>query len=169
MTANLVGAFQEMKRLHGFCPCCGEPFRLSAATLFTKGAPPRTAFDKVDAEQQKLNEAIERFDEKEEAIREKARQLGQAQARKRLKKIATTFTTRRIDPQDVKVLFDPVDYIVFRGLNGNGVTGIELIDRPAETSRREKVQESIRKTIKQGNVEWQTFRIDADGRIARDR
>lgn len=163
---NFVQAFQEMKRIHGFCPCCGEVFRLSEATVFTKGAPPATPFDKVEREQAKVDRAVEKFEEKEEAIREHATALGQKAAKKKLKRIAGYFVERGVDPQDVKTLFHPVDYVVFRGLNGKQVKAIELVDRPPTSSAREKLQKSIRGALKAGNVEWRTWRIDADaGRV----
>ena len=163
---NFVQAFQEMKRIHGFCPCCGDVFRLSDATIFTKGAPPSTPFDKVDQEQAKVQRAVDRFDEREQEIREHATALGQKAARKKLKCIAGYFVERGVDPQDVKTLFHPVDYVVFRGLNGKKVTGIELVDRPPVTGAREKLQKTIRGALKAGNVEWRTWRIDADaGRV----
>jgi predicted Holliday junction resolvase-like endonuclease len=159
---KLVQAFQEMKRIHGFCPCCGELFRLSEATLFTKGAPPRTPFDEAERAEEKVQRAIERFDGREAEIRERATELGKKLARRKLRKIAGYFTERGLDPQDVKALFDPVDYVAFPGLHGERVSRVELIDRPATTARKEKVQATIRRTLRAGNVEWRTWRIDAD-------
>ena len=37
-----VQVFQEMKKIYGICPCCGEPFRLSDTTPFTRASPPPT-------------------------------------------------------------------------------------------------------------------------------
>ncbi|MCC7137118.1 MAG: hypothetical protein IT460_01665 [Planctomycetes bacterium] len=160
--------FQEMKRIHGFCPCCSGIFRLSDIQIFTKGAPPQTPFDRSAAERAKLDASIARFDEREDRVRESARALGQAAARRRLRKIAGAFAARRVDPQDVKILFDPVDYVAFRGLNGNGVSAVEFIDRPAATRQREKVQRSLASALRKGNVEWRLLRIGGDGVVAQD-
>lgn len=166
---KLVAAFQEMKRIYGFCPCCGGVFRLSEAELFTKGAPPRTAFDRVADELEKVARRAENFDEQEAALRSAAVRAGQRQATRKLKAIAPFFSGRGVDPQDVKVLFDPVEYVVFRGLNADcGVKAIEFVDRAPDSTRREQVQESLRKVIAKGAVEWGTYRIDLDGRIERD-
>jgi len=165
---NFLGAYDEMKRICGFCPCCGELFRLSEVSLYTREAPPRTPFDRVDEARDHLDHAIERFDDQEAEIREAAKRRGQAQARKHLKRIAPFFVGRRIDPQDVKVIFSPVNYVVFRGLARDSPTAIELIDGEPITREHEKVQNSIERTIKAGNMEWHTLRIDADGRVARE-
>jgi predicted Holliday junction resolvase-like endonuclease len=76
---------------------------------------------------------------------------------------------RAANPNDVKVIFDPVEYLVFHGLTKEHCTLIELVDHPAETKSHERVQESLQRSIKSGNVEWQTFRIQTDGRIVQER
>lgn len=92
----------------------------------------------------------------------KATALGQARARRKLRQIASYFTERGLNPQELQALFDPVDYVAFRGLHGAKVRGVELIDRPATTARHERVQASIAKTSRAGAVEWRTWRIDAE-------
>lgn len=165
---NWVAAFQEMKRLYGFCPCCGELFRLSEATLFTADPPPTTEFDKIEDRRRRLERANEKFDEQEGQIRAAAVQKGQQEAKKRLKKIAPFFIARRIDPQDVKVIFNPVNYVVFRGLNSNGVRTVELVDSPAETKAHERIHQSIAAALRAGNVEWATLRIEDGGQVVRE-
>jgi predicted Holliday junction resolvase-like endonuclease len=166
---NLVNSFQEMKRIHGFCPCCGELFRLSDATLFTREAPPKTPFDRVADAQDRLARAIEQFEEREHEIRMAATQRGQRAARKRLKRIAPFFVERRIVPQDVKVIFSPVNYVVFQGMTDGEPKSIDLIDGPAASSSHEKAQKSIERAIQKGNLEWQTFHIDREGRVLSSR
>lgn len=165
---NWVAAFQEMKRLYGFCPCCGELFRLSEATLFTADPPPKTEFDNIEDQRRRLKRAIEKFDERKAMIREAAVQKGQREAKKRLKKIVPFFIARRIDPQDVKVIFNPVNYVVFRGLNSTGVKAVELVDSPAETKSHERVHQSIAAALKAGNIEWATLRIEDGGQVIRE-
>jgi predicted Holliday junction resolvase-like endonuclease len=144
-------------------------FRLSDAELFTKGAPPRTPFDRVGDELEEIARRAEKFDEQVAELREAEVRAGQRQATRKLKAIAPFFSARGVDPQDVKVLFDPIDYIVFRGLNADaGVKALELVDRAPDSARREKVRESLRKVIAKGAVEWATYRIDPEGRIERE-
>lgn len=164
MTPFLVW-FEETKKLYGFCPCCGELFRLSDATVFTKSPPPRTEFDRVADQQQTLANRIERFDEREAEIREQAKIRGQRKARRRLRKISPFFFGQTIDPQDVKLLFHPVEYLVFRGMTVGKCSSVEFVDHPPETRERETVQKSLDRAIRAGNVEWQTFRVEPSGRI----
>lgn len=165
---KLVEVFNELKRIYVICPCCGEPFRLSEATLYTKSAPPRTVFEQMEDARLRLERRIEKFDENEDAIREEARRLGQLEARRRLREIAPFFVARRIDPQDVKLLFHPVEYVVFRGMQTDRCASVDFIDHPATNRECERIQRSLDGAIKAGNLEWQTFRINADGRVVRD-
>lgn len=162
---NLVSYFRDSKRIYGICPCCGEVFRLSDATLFTTERPPATPFDRVDAERAKLERAEERFEARQGQLRLEAVEKGQREARKHLRSIAGSFIERRIDPQDVKVIFDPVEFVAFRGMTRGRIDRIAFIDRPPSTRAREQLQRSIARAVKAGNVEWRTLRISNDGRV----
>ena len=97
-----------------------------------------------------------------EEIRARATALGQKAARKKLRRIASYFVDQGLDPKDVKALFDPVDHVAFRGLNGNKAVSVEFIDRPALSRAWEKLQASLDKALDAGNIECGTWRIDAD-------
>ena len=161
--------FNEMKRIYGFCPCCGEMFRLSDATLLTRTRPPKTGFDRLREQENRLVRQEQRFDDAEQQIREGARKLGQLAARRRLRAIAPFFSRRRIELRDVKVLFHSVEYIVFRGMSGKKCLSVDFIDHPAESADRERIQSSLQATINSGRIDWQTFRIDEYGRVKVER
>jgi predicted Holliday junction resolvase-like endonuclease len=156
---------QEQQRTLGICPCCGSLFRLSEALLFTKQPPPETPLDELDAERRKVELAAQRFDEKAGVLKEAALRKGQAEARKRLRTIARPFVDRQIDPQDVKVLFDPVEFVAFRGMTKGAVTSVALIDRPATAKQHESVQRSVAEAVEQGRYGWKVLRIDASGSV----
>jgi predicted Holliday junction resolvase-like endonuclease len=160
-TMNIVRTWAEMRRIYGFCPCCDEVFRLSEVDVFTKTAPSRTEFDRLDA-------AVERFDQRQDAIRADAREKGQRAALRRLRRLAPLFPARDVRLHEVKVLFHPVEFVAFRGLSDDRCSAIVFVDRPAESSRRERLQQSLRRAIRAGNLEWQTLRVDADFKINRE-
>jgi len=58
-----------------------------------------------------------------------------------------------------------VNYVVFRALARDSPTAIEVFDGGPITREHERVQDSIEPTIKAGNMEWHTLRLDADGRV----
>jgi predicted Holliday junction resolvase-like endonuclease len=157
--------YQETKRIYGICPCCGEPFRLSDATVFTRGRPPKTAFDDLAKAWSDLREAEERFSTRQAKIQEASRSAGRARAKRHLADIAPFFASHQIQPEDVKVLFDPVDYIAFCGLGDRECRSVDFIDRPPDSKGREVVQKSLHAAIRNGRVEWRTYRVTAQGTI----
>lgn len=165
---TFLTSFQEMKRIYGLCPCCGEPFRLSDVSLYTRSAPPKTAFDELEIDQKRLQNAWERFDNVEDRLRQKARELGQKAAGRRLRRLLPFFTQRKLNPQDVKVLFHPVEYVAFCGMNGGQCRSIDFIDRPADSARREAIQKSLDESIRKARMEWQTYRVSPDGALTMD-
>jgi predicted Holliday junction resolvase-like endonuclease len=90
--------------------------------------------------------------------------LGRRRAKKRLRKIDPTFSGREIDPQDVKVLFDPVEYLIFHGLNSDrGVDFVEFVSRVPTSRSQESIVKSIDKTIRAGDVGFETLHMKDDG------
>jgi predicted Holliday junction resolvase-like endonuclease len=82
-----------------------------------------------------------------------------------LKKLDPIFSGRKIDPQDVKVIFDPVEYIVFDGIHKEKIKKIKLIGRKPKSKKEENIEKSINKAIKQGDYNFKVLRIDKNGNI----
>lgn len=139
---NILTVFAEMKAIFGICPCCNELFRLSDASIYAKVPPPRTEFDRIETAFDRLQREVERFEEKEEGIREAARRRGQRAASRHLQELAPFFVKRKIEPEDVKVLFHPVEYLVFRGLSEDNCDALLFVDHLPDSRERERVQKS---------------------------
>jgi predicted Holliday junction resolvase-like endonuclease len=163
---SLLDLFRRFQTLLGICPCCGRWFKLSDAQLFISKAPTATPFDELAQAQAELEAAISRFDEREERVRSLAREKGRLLARRRLKKIAGWCSEGRFDPNDVKVLFDPVEYVVFAGLSSRGCSRVAFVDRPPKSRQKELLLESLGRAIRRGNVEWHTYRVTDDGEVS---
>lgn len=159
----LISVFQDFKKIYGICPCCGDPFRLSEATLSVRSSPLKTPFDKLEDDRKAVERAREHLDSLSFRLQDKARQKGKKLAQFRLRAFSAFFARRKLDLRDVKVLFDPVDYVVFRNLCDDLCSEIVFVDREPDTMRREKVQSSLERALRRGNVEWKTIRI-ADNR-----
>jgi predicted Holliday junction resolvase-like endonuclease len=166
---NLVDTLNGLKAVYAICPCCGDPIRLADADLFTKARPPKTKFDEIEEETSQIETQLERYEASRERIEEGARRRGRDAARQRLAEIAPFFTSRRIVPNDVKVLFDPVDYVVFNGLDAGCCGSVELVDRPPQNAMRERLHWSLERALKEGKIEWQTFHISDDGKVVAKR
>jgi predicted Holliday junction resolvase-like endonuclease len=162
---SVVRLFQDFRRIAGFCPCCGDVFRLSDAQLFYRTKPPRSPWDNLEDERAAYERARERLDRETERLQERARAAGRLEMERRLARVTTSFKKCGINVRDLKLLFHPVDYLSFTGLHARNCTGVELIDRAADSKVRERLQASIERTISNGNVSWCTVRIADDGQV----
>jgi predicted Holliday junction resolvase-like endonuclease len=122
--------------------------------------------DGLDLKRGKLDQLTQKLDEKEEGLREKAREKGRQLAQKAIRKIDPVFTPRKLNPDDAKVIFHPIDYIVFNGMKApEPIKNIILLDRQAIGTDHRSLQKSIGRVIEHENYEWQTLRVQEDGKI----
>lgn len=168
----LLQTIDGIQEILAICPCCGEIFRLVEGKFIFPQKRPKTCEylelialeGNLSAEEDRLASAEERFEEKLRAQRQKFVELGRRRAKKKLKKIDPTFSAKGIDPQDVKVIFDPVEYLIFHGLNSeDGVDLVEFVSRTPDSKTKELIVKSIDKTIKNGDVEFETLHMRDDG------
>jgi|SRR5438105_9164935 len=162
---SAVMMFQDFQCIYGFCPCCGESFRLSEATLHYKSMPPTTPWDVLDAGWERLEAAQERFTDQQYLIREESREAGRKEADRRLKTLTAAFRRSGIHIGDVRLMFDPVDYVIFHGMRSDRCKEIEFLDREPTSRPKEQLQRSIEHALRAGNVWWTTARIGDDGHI----
>ena len=169
---DLLHAISAMQEVLAICPCCGEIFRLVEARISLPQHPPKTcdyleltALErKLTARQDRIDSAEERFEESLEKQRDACAQLGRNEAKKRLRLIDPTFSAKNIDPQDVKVLFDPVEYVIFHGLNSFGdLRSVEFISRRPTNKRQSTITESIDEAVRKRNLSFEALYLRDDG------
>ncbi len=166
--ANDVGAiFGQFSHIMAICPndVCGHVFPLSDARPYLDDKRPHSIFDKIEAASERLDRAIERLEERESELRAKAKALGLKSAKRRLKKIDPVFSGARIDPQDVKVIFDPVEYVIFDGMNRDRLRRVLFLAHSPSSQASERILISLEKSIRAGNVSFKTLRVLEDGRL----
>jgi predicted Holliday junction resolvase-like endonuclease len=64
-------------------------------------------------------------------------ELGRREMRRRLNGLTRFYQKRQIALEDLKLVFDPVDYVAFRGLGERRCSSIEFIDCEATTRRQD--------------------------------
>jgi predicted Holliday junction resolvase-like endonuclease len=119
----------------------------------------------VSPEWKKVKDKQRRLEAQRAMLKEKACVEGRIAAQKRLQLFQPFFSRQRLNVKDVRVLFDPVDYVAFRGLGDGVCTELIFIDREPNSNRRERLHKSLRHAIDSGNLEWKTVRIADDGTI----
>src|SRR5438046_1595160 len=127
MSADIRTTFRELGHILGVCPCCGNMFYLSETRPYLSGKQPRSIVDQLRAAERRLECQEERLDLIESALREKAAAAGLRTAKRLLKKIDPVFSGAGYDPHDVKVIFDPVTYVVFNGMSRRRLRDIVLL------------------------------------------
>lgn len=168
MTNNqLLKFFQLQRQIFGVCPHTGNVFRLSDCHIYVKKKPEPDWLQQIEAAQTKISKAEEKLDEKEETIREKARIAGRSEATKMVRKIDKIFHPLKLNPDDSKVIFHPVDYIVFNGMKTGKMKNLILMDKAKGTSDK-RLQQSIQKVIEKKNYEWITLRVEENGNIKQE-
>lgn len=166
MRFDLAATFGHLGQILGVCPCCAELFYLSEARPYLDGKRPHSIIDGLRAAERRLDNAEQMLSDVELELREKAALSGLRTAKRLLKKIDPVFSGSGYDPQDVKVIFNPITYVVFEGMSRNELDTISLLAKEPEDKLGERVQESIARAIKGGNVEFKTLHVDQEGKVA---
>jgi predicted Holliday junction resolvase-like endonuclease len=166
MPGSIGEVFGSLSQLIGVCPCCGEVFYLYEAHPYHEGQKPHSPPDRLRAEERRLEQTEQRLDELEWKFRDRAARAGLRATKRVLRKIDPVFSGAGYDPQDVKVAFNPVTYVVFNGLAKGNVTEIRLLANPSQSRVAEQAQSSIERTVIGGNFEFRTLHVDGRGIIA---
>lgn len=164
MNSEIMAFFTVQRQIFGICPCCGELFRLSDADISVKNKFKSDWLDALERRADHLDTKEERLQERKSEMQEKAKAIGRRKAVKFVKRIDPVFTPRKLDPDDAKVIFHPVDYMVFNGMSQRDIVNkIVFLDRIDVQDAR--LQKSIEKAIEKRNYEWQTLRVLDDGKV----
>jgi predicted Holliday junction resolvase-like endonuclease len=171
----LVQTIDGLQEILGICPCCGQIFRLVEAKFIFPQKRARSCeyLDLValeslgDGLQTGIEDAEMRFEERFEKQKEQLREQARKLVKEKMRKIDPTFTGRNIDPQDVKAIFHPVEYIVFHGMcSDRGLKRVRFVSRMPRSRVQEALVESIDVTVQRGNVEFETLHLKDDGSFA---
>ena len=165
MKIELIKFFAIQRQIFGVCTCCGEIFRLSDAKVYLKSKPDPDWLDKFHNSNARLEKAEEKVDAEEDEMREAARKKGRAAAMRKTKKIDKVFFPNKYNPDDAKVVFHPVDFVVFNGMKKNAIKNLVLLDRQVKERGKKAIQKSIEKTVAKENYEWVTVQVSDDGSI----
>ena len=166
MGSDVLKFFALQRQIFGICPKCQDFFRLSDCKIYIKKKPVADWMDKISLEEDRLDDAEEKLEEKKKDLQKKAQEKGRKRAQLVVKKIDPIFTPRKLDPDDAKVIFHPIDYIVFNGMKkADSIKNIILLDRQEKGTEHRALQKSIEKVVERENYEWQTLRVQEDGKI----
>ena len=166
MQADMIKFFSIQRQIFGVCSCCGEIFRLSDTQVYLKEKPAADWMDKLDASELRLEKQEDKLQEQKDEIKATAREKGRKQAMRSVKKVDKVFTPNKLNPDDAKVIFHPVDYVVFNGMKEKPeLKNIIFLDRKVKDKGQKAIQKSVEKTIDKENYEWITVHVAEDGKV----
>ena len=116
MNSELIKFFSVQRQIFGVCSCCGDIFRLSDAKVYLKEKPQPGWMDKLHKSEERLDKQEDKINTEEAQTREIAREKGRKAAMESTKKIDTIFTPNNYNADDAKVMFHPVDFLIFNGM-----------------------------------------------------
>ncbi len=169
MQKKVLEFYSSLRQIFTVCPCCDNIHRISDCKLYQRTKPQIDWKEKIDKEIGHLEKMEEKLLEKIEIAKIIAREAGRKSADKHVKKIDPIFSPLKLNPNDAKVIFHPVDFLVFNGMNSNtgdnAIKQIFLLDKDNKSGQYLSIQKSIEKAVKTKSYEWLTLRVDNDGRI----
>ena len=165
MNADLIKFFAYQRQIFGVCPCCDELMRLSDCKVYRKDAPVSDWKEKLEKQNIALDHFEEKLDLKMVEMRERARKAGRKQADKLIKKVDPVFAPLKLNPDDAKVVFHPVDFVVFNGMKAKDLKSLIILDSKERPKDLIPIQESVMNSIEKGNYEWLTMNVEIGGKI----
>jgi predicted Holliday junction resolvase-like endonuclease len=160
--------FQYQRQIFGICTCCGDFFRLSDCKVYQEAKAPTDWLDKIKKDERRMDLEEDKLAEVLEELKQSARERGRKTASKMVKEVDMVFHPQKLNPDDAKVIFHPVDYVVFNGMKENKTEGLDnilLLDGEKRTTEGKQIQKSIMKAVDKGNYEWITLRVENNGGI----
>ncbi len=163
---ELLDVFQSFRKILCVCPCCGEIVRMSDLHLKYSGETPKTWLDEYELQLLALEEKEQVFEAKEAELRGKAIERGRNKVPILVKNcLCPEFKSLEYDPYDIKAIMDPVDFVVFDGLNeGKQVQSVTFLAKITNPQMR-RVTNSIKTTVSRGSYDWKVARITTKGKV----
>lgn len=164
---SLFEEFGELRKILCICPCCGDIVRVSDLHLKVKKPIVKTWLDTYEAKIIAMNKKEEKFNEKEQKIRDIAVEKGRNEAKKIVNNVVLPiFRKLKLNPFDVKPILSPVDFLVFDGMTDKDkIKNIIFLSKISKINSLNLIRNQIKEIISKKNYTWQVGRIDDLGSL----
>ena len=159
--------FQEFRKILCVCPDCGKIVRLSDLKLKMKAETENTWLDYYEFRERLLSGREAKFDAVKGELREAARVEGRRQAEVVFNNaIKQDFRRMKLDPIDIKPVLNPVDFVVFQGMNKDEeISDLVFLSKKLANPMINRLREQVKTSIENSYYEWLVARIDDNGKI----
>jgi len=161
---DTIAELESDSRVHGHCPHCREELTLNRALLFYADDPlPDAARARLELRRGGLQLRAAELEKRRQRAEGAMQKVIDVTLGKILERVAPMREGFGYVPRDCRPLFDPIDYIVFEGLSGQGeVKSLSFIDVKTGGGALTERQRKIRAAIDAGNVEWREYSIEVE-------
>ncbi len=163
----LLEEFQEFRKILCVCPECGCIVRLSDLKIRSKVEVESTWLDYYEYRERLIDDRRAVFDAEAGELRAAAVEEGRRQADEVFNKaIRRDLRRMKLDPGDIKPVLNPVDFLVFKGMNQfEEISDLVFLSKRLDNPLINKLREQVKDAVKQKNYEWLVARIDDEGKI----
>lgn len=158
---------EQSRHIFSVCPDCDSVNRLTDLELARRGKYVPDWMDKIESGIDKAGQDKFALEQRAKELKEAARREAEAELLpRRLREIAPTFANTGFDPRDVSAILDPVQFVVFEGMNSvDGVRNIVLFSREGGGPKFASLTETIRACA----FDWNLVRVADDGSITQSK
>lgn len=150
------------RHIFSICVGCGSVHRISELQLARKGEYKPDWLDKLESTRARWEGVIERLEDQKAELNAKAKQAAEKRELPRLlRKVVPKLVEAKVDPRDVRTLFDPVEFVVFDGMHKKNVEQVTLLSLRQDG----RLASSIEETLRDRRVSWNTLRVGDDGSV----
>lgn len=157
---TLIEDLLSQHKLRARCPHCDETFSLRQAKLFdtTKALPADVRAFLARARAQ-LEENRAKLGRLKKQAREAPRRTAEAvRIGKVVEKIGPSLPGFPLHPRDCRALFEPIDYVAFKGLSERGaIDAVVFIDVKSGGAVLQSNQRQIKRAVERGDVQFTTM------------
>jgi predicted Holliday junction resolvase-like endonuclease len=150
----------EKRGFYAECPDpdCGETIKLSECGLFYGDDFTEDALTFYQGWTQQQRDRAEELKDRYKRIASRSELGAQAVNTGRIwERLAPCMGSFCFDSGDCRSLFDPIDYVVFEGLNGGAVTKVHFLELKTGGARLKPVQKQIRLLVESKKVSLHVY------------
>lgn len=162
--SDLLLFLKEHRHIFSVCPECGTVHRLSDLQLARKGRYALDWLDLLEKNHRTSQTKYEALEARSKELQRKAKALAERrELPKLLRKVAPSFVRQKINPTHVRTIFDPVEFVVFHGMQSeDGVRSVSLMHMGTNT----RLTRSIEEAVSKGNFGWNTVKVGENGDVS---
>jgi predicted Holliday junction resolvase-like endonuclease len=151
--------FLQQNGFKANCPTCGEGIKLNDSSLFSLDNFNAQAKQLLNEKKEELKIQREEISKKKVSTQKRVETTtGSVNMGFILERLAPVLEHFPFDKNDCRSLFDPIDYVIFEGLQKTGkVQKIFFVDIKSGKAKLKANQKAIKQMIEQKKVEFKNY------------